>query len=260
MDADEQRRRRGQPGADVPQGEARRARSTTSRKGAFNRRSGEEPRTTRRAADAKPTRARVARRRAAPQDHRAAFQGEGGKDGYEIVGEVKRRGDGRLGVRRPVRRPAGAAAARTAIPTSVADGRPRAGLGARDVGARRRTASSPGKDVGETEGTGIVHIAPGCGKERLRARARRSGLPPVAPLDDDGRVPRRLRPADGQDRRSTRRPPTRSSTELKKKGRLLRDASATSTRYPHCWRCKTELLFRLVDEWFIDMKHGAARS
>ena len=24
--------------------------------------------------------------------------------------------------------------------------------------------------------------------------------------------------------------------------------------YPHCWRCKTELLFRLVDEWFIDMK------
>ncbi len=23
--------------------------------------------------------------------------------------------------------------------------------------------------------------------------------------------------------------------------------------YPHCWRCKTELLFRLVDEWFINM-------
>ncbi len=23
--------------------------------------------------------------------------------------------------------------------------------------------------------------------------------------------------------------------------------------YPHCWRCKTELLFRLVDEWFIGM-------
>src|SRR5262249_49188086 len=23
--------------------------------------------------------------------------------------------------------------------------------------------------------------------------------------------------------------------------------------YPHCWRCKTELLFRLVDEWYINM-------
>ena len=24
-------------------------------------------------------------------------------------------------------------------------------------------------------------------------------------------------------------------------------------RYPHCWRCATPLLFRLVDEWFITM-------
>ena len=24
-------------------------------------------------------------------------------------------------------------------------------------------------------------------------------------------------------------------------------------RYPLCWRCKTELVFRLVDEWFIAM-------
>ena len=23
--------------------------------------------------------------------------------------------------------------------------------------------------------------------------------------------------------------------------------------YPHCWRCGTELIFRLVDEWFISM-------
>src|SRR5437764_13994603 len=26
-----------------------------------------------------------------------------------------------------------------------------------------------------------------------------------------------------------------------------------SHRYPHCWRCQTPLLFRLVDEWFISM-------
>ncbi len=24
--------------------------------------------------------------------------------------------------------------------------------------------------------------------------------------------------------------------------------------YPHCWRCRTELIFRLVDEWFISMR------
>jgi isoleucyl-tRNA synthetase len=25
-----------------------------------------------------------------------------------------------------------------------------------------------------------------------------------------------------------------------------------SHRYPHCWRCGSELVYRLVDEWFID--------
>ena len=24
-------------------------------------------------------------------------------------------------------------------------------------------------------------------------------------------------------------------------------------RYPHCWRCGSELVYRLVDEWFISM-------
>ncbi|MCZ7668606.1 MAG: class I tRNA ligase family protein [Chloroflexi bacterium] len=24
-------------------------------------------------------------------------------------------------------------------------------------------------------------------------------------------------------------------------------------RYPHCWRCGSELVYRLVDEWFINM-------
>src|SRR6202044_1203192 len=41
------------------------------------------------------------------------------------------------------------------------------------------------KDVGETEGTGIVHIAPGCGKEDFLL-GKEQGLPPVAPLDEFG--------------------------------------------------------------------------
>src|SRR5262249_282276 len=39
--------------------------------------------------------------------------------------------------------------------------------------------------VGETEGTGIVHIAPGCGKEDFKL-AKEQGLVPIAPLDDSG--------------------------------------------------------------------------
>jgi len=39
--------------------------------------------------------------------------------------------------------------------------------------------------VGETEGTGIVHIAPGCGKEDF-ILGKSLGLPPIAPLDEEG--------------------------------------------------------------------------
>ena len=35
--------------------------------------------------------------------------------------------------------------------------------------------------------------------------------------------------------------------------RLLYHVEPYTHRYPTCWRCKTELVFRLVDEWFISM-------
>jgi isoleucyl-tRNA synthetase len=39
---------------------------------------------------------------------------------------------------------------------------------------------------------------------------------------------------------------------LRDKG-LLYHVEDYTHRYPVCWRCKTELVFRLVDEWFISM-------
>ena len=44
----------------------------------------------------------------------------------------------------------------------------------------------------------------------------------------------------------------RSCENLKKKGVLYRGEHYTH-RYPVCWRCGTDLVFRLVDEWFIAM-------
>src|SRR5207249_3051647 len=40
---------------------------------------------------------------------------------------------------------------------------------------------------------------------------------------------------------------------LAQKGLLYRTQNYKH-RYPTCWRCKTELIFRLVDEWFISME------
>ncbi|HEX5272951.1 MAG TPA: isoleucine--tRNA ligase [Gemmataceae bacterium] len=105
--------------------------------------------------------------------------------------------------------------------------------------------------VGETEGTGIVHIAPGCGKEDF-SLGREQGLPPIAPLDDEGVY----LPGFGELTGKSAVDPATTDwilNDLKQKGLLL-EVEKYPHSYPHCWRCKTELLFRLVDEWFIDMK------
>ena len=39
---------------------------------------------------------------------------------------------------------------------------------------------------------------------------------------------------------------------LERKG-LLFHVEKYPHNYPHCWRCKPELLFRLVDEWYVNM-------
>jgi isoleucyl-tRNA synthetase len=110
--------------------------------------------------------------------------------------------------------------------------------------------------VGATEGTGIVHIAPGCGKEDFElalevGRGPDLPLPAVAPLDETGVY------LPGFGELTGKSAVNQATTDwilnnLKLKGLLL-DAEKYPHSYPHCWRCKTELLFRLVDEWFIDM-------
>lgn len=105
--------------------------------------------------------------------------------------------------------------------------------------------------VGESEGTGIVHIAPGCGKEDFQL-GKEQGLVPIAPLDDSGVFLPGFGPLTGK---STLDPATADwiFNNLQQKG-LLFAIEKYPHNYPHCWRCKTELLFRLVDEWFINMK------
>jgi isoleucyl-tRNA synthetase len=107
------------------------------------------------------------------------------------------------------------------------------------------------KEVGATTGTGIVHIAPGCGKEDFHLGKER-GLPPVAPLDEAGVFLPGFGPLEGL---SAVESDTADKIvdDLKRKGVLFATEQYPHS-YPHCWRCKTGLLFRLVDEWFINMK------
>ena len=112
-------------------------------------------------------------------------------------------------------------------------------------------------EVSETEGTGIVHIAPGAGKEDF-ALGRENGIPAIAPLDEYGDFVEGFDWLTGQNVYDVN---DAIYDSLKSKNAFY-NLERYSHRYPVCWRCDSELVFRLVDEWFISMgeKHEKPRE
>jgi isoleucyl-tRNA synthetase len=102
--------------------------------------------------------------------------------------------------------------------------------------------------VGEEEGTGIVHIAPGAGAEDFQL-GKENHLPIIAPLNEEGEFLEGFGWLSGMHVSEVAEPIFK---DLERKGLLYRVEEYTH-RYPVCWRCGTELVFRLVDEWFISM-------
>ena len=100
------------------------------------------------------------------------------------------------------------------------------------------------------EGTGIVHIAPGCGDidHQLGKAAELVG---IAPLGEDGRFVEGFGEFTG---REATDPATIDLvlSRLKERQLLVADEKYPHI-YPFCWRTGDELVFRLVDEWFINM-------
>jgi isoleucyl-tRNA synthetase len=100
------------------------------------------------------------------------------------------------------------------------------------------------------EGTGIVHMAPGCGDIDHKIGVS-VGMPVIAPLKDDGTYSEEFGEFAGLEAIS---PKTAELVfeKLKAKGMLVAVETYPHI-YPHCWRTGDELVFRLVDEWFINM-------
>jgi len=72
----------------------------------------------------------------------------------------------------------------------------------------------------------------------------------IAPLDEMGIYTEGF---DWLTGRSVNEVPKLIVENLKSKSVLFK-SEQYSHRYPHCWRCRTELVFRLVDEWYISMR------
>jgi isoleucyl-tRNA synthetase len=115
-----------------------------------------------------------------------------------------------------------------------------------DAGYQHRII--PWREVGASEGTGIVHIAPGCGAEDF-ALSKEHDLPVIAPLDETGNYVSGFEWLTGRYVQGVAEDIFES---LRQEGVYYRKQRYPH-RYPHCWRCGQELVYRLVDEWFISM-------
>jgi isoleucyl-tRNA synthetase len=113
------------------------------------------------------------------------------------------------------------------------------------------------EEVGEGDGTGIVHIAPGCGAEDFEL-GQRENLGFIAPVTTAAHFKKECGELAGLHALDDVETVFQA---LEKRGRLYR-IQRYKHSYPHCWRCSSELIFFATQEWFIraDAGHRPARA
>jgi len=102
--------------------------------------------------------------------------------------------------------------------------------------------------VSMLEGTGLVHIAPGHGKEDYDL-GKRYNLPMLSPVDNNGRYTEEIERYKGLNVFEA----NEKIIEDLKKVNAVFYVGKISHKYPHCWRCKTPLILKLSEQWFIDV-------
>ena len=123
-------------------------------------------------------------------------------------------------------------------------------------GKSQHQVVDPGKDnVGSDivvagEGTGIVHMAPGCGDIDNKI-GEKLGLVNIAPLDSESKFIDKFGWLTGKS--ATDKETTQAIIDDLKERDYLVYVEEYPHVYPHCWRSGDELVFRLVDEWYINM-------
>ena len=124
----------------------------------------------------------------------------------------------------------------------------------------------PADFVTADTGTGFVHIAPGHGQDDY-SLGLKVGLPIYSPVNDDGALAysndlpvEQQMPADmiGKSTLSKHGKSDANEAvlhELRARHALLHQENYHHS-YPHCWRSKTPIIFRAMDQWFIQIDHA----
>ncbi len=119
-------------------------------------------------------------------------------------------------------------------------------------------------------GTGCVHTAPGHGAEDYQTGLK-YGLPIYCPVGDDGKyIDDGKVPADMvglttlesvEDLAAKKTSPANIAVlkKLDAAGALLAK-QRYEHQYPHCWRSKTPIVFRAVDQWFVSLDKAGHRQ
>jgi len=114
-------------------------------------------------------------------------------------------------------------------------------------------------------GTGFVHIAPGHGLDDYNL-GRQNGLPIYSPVNDDGafaysnelpveqQMPAEMVGKSILEKHGESDANEAVLHELRVRHALLHQENYHHS-YPHCWRSKTPVIFRAMDQWFIKIDH-----
>ena len=128
-------------------------------------------------------------------------------------------------------------------------GRELEGLGCRHPLYDRRSQVLLADYVTLEQGTGCVHIAPGHGLEDYETGLEYN-LPIYAPMDGKGVFTAEtgefagLRYDEGN----------KAVTLALEREKVLLKLSFVTHQYPHCWRCKKEIIFRATEQWFASIQ------
>ena len=104
-------------------------------------------------------------------------------------------------------------------------------------------------------GTGCVHTAPGHGAEDYYTGVK-YGLEIVSPVDAAGNFTAEAGPFAGKNVFEAN---PDVIALLREKGVLFHHDDFSHS-YPHCWRCKSAVIFRATEQWFINVNHKDLRQ
>ncbi|QQG41177.1 MAG: isoleucine--tRNA ligase [Candidatus Woesebacteria bacterium] len=103
------------------------------------------------------------------------------------------------------------------------------------------------------EGTGLVHTAVSAGSEDFKL-GKKLGLPMIPVINDDASYVEGLGEFSGLNAKKHPEIILDYLHNLDNEGsHFLFKTEKYTHRYPACWRCKTELVWKVTDEWYVAM-------